>query len=124
MNYKVGVITEAYETLIKSKHVDFEYIAGLDKGTGVYMIFDEYNDLIYIGSSINVKKRFQDLRYENMHTLVRKMIKSEKYNSSNLVHDFLTNKCKYKFLKCDTVREAEAVEHLAIYCLEPKINKC
>ena len=39
------------------------------------------------------------------------------------VVDFLKNKCSIKIEVCETKREAEALEHIAIYILNPPLNK-
>ena len=116
-------INSKFEKLIDSDYCSFEKVASLKNVMGVYMIYDENKQLLYIGNTNKFHIRFgTDLKHETTHTLVRKLISKGLYNDRYEVVNFLKNQCYVRIAKCDSKREAEALEHLAIYILDPPYN--
>lgn len=124
MNSIIETLNNKFEKLINSDYKTFEEVVSLKNIMGVYVIHNEKEEIIYIGKTNKFHVRFgTDLKHETTHTLVRKLIKSESYSDRFEVKDFLMNKCKVKIEICNTNREAEALEHIAIYILDPYYNK-
>ena len=109
-----------FESLYNSPFVNFVEVAKLKKVTGVYFIYLN-SRIIYIGSTNNFHVRFgTDLLHKSTHTLNRKLLKEGK--TPQEVKYILKNKCKYKIKKCKDKLEAEGLEHVAIWIIEPKYN--
>ncbi len=124
MNKKIQLLSSKFEKLNASEFISFDQVASLKNVMGVYMIYNESKELLYIGNTNKFHIRFgTDLKHESTHTLVRKMIKKEMFSDRHKVVDFLKNKCSIKIEVCETKREAEALEHIAIYILNPPLNK-
>jgi len=124
MNKKIQLLSSKFERLNASEFISFDQVASLKNVMGVYMIYNESKQLLYIGNTNKFHIRFgTDLKHESTHTLVRKMIKKEMFSDRHKVVDFLKNKCSIKIEVCETKREAEALEHIAIYILNPLLNK-
>ena len=89
----------------------------------VYVIY-EGDTIIYIGKTNKFHVRFgTDLRHESTHTLVKKLIKSEKFKDRIEVKNHFINSCRIRIEICENNRQAEALEHIAIYLLNPFYNK-
>ncbi len=117
-------LKKKFEKIINSDFKTFEEVAALKNVMGVYVIFDEKDEIIYIGKTNKFHIRFgTDLKHETTHTLVRKLIKSGSHKDRFEVKDFLMHNCKVKIEVCESNREAEALEHIAIYILKPYYNK-
>lgn len=120
----INNLKKKFEKLINSDFKTFEEVASLKNVMGVYVIFDEKGEIIYIGKTNKFHIRFgTDLKHETTHTLVRKLIKSGSHKDRFEVKDFLIRICKVKIEVCESNREAEALEHIAIYILNPFYNK-
>ena len=122
MEVQFSHIHEKFQNLIHSKFLDFETVALMKNVMGVYAIYDNNSDLIYLGSTNNFHVRFTDLKYVSTHTLMRKLLKSQKFKDRIEAAEFLVKKCKVKIEKCDSKREAEALEGMAIFILDPVYN--
>lgn len=123
MHKLIKGLSSKFEKLNDSEFVSFTQVAALKNVMGVYMIFNENKVLLYIGNSNKFHVRFgTDLKHESTHTLVRKMIKMELFIDRHKVVDYLKNKCLIKIEVCESKREAEALEHIAIYILNPPYN--
>lgn len=123
MDESFQLLKNKYLHLIESKFVSFQDVALLNT-TGVYVIYDENEKIIYIGSTNKFHVRFgTDLKHESTHTLVRKLIKNGEHVDRYSVSDYLNKKCLIKIEECNSKREAEALEHIAIYFLNPRLNK-
>ncbi|ESU20198.1 hypothetical protein FEDK69T_30510 [Flavobacterium enshiense DK69] len=91
---------------------------------GVYIIYSPEERIEYIGSTNKFNIRFgTDLKHESTHTLVKKLLKNELFENRSLAVNYLINDCKFKIEICETKREAEALEHFAIWLLNPKYNQ-
>jgi len=91
---------------------------------GVYIIYSSEEEILYIGSTNNFHVRFgTDLRHESTHTLMKKLITQGIHLDRTVAQDFFTNYYKYRIIECQNKREAEALEHIAIWILDPKYNK-
>ena len=124
MNLLIENLNNKFEKLINSNFKNFEEVASLKNIMGVYIIHNEKEEIIYIGKTNKFNVRFgTDLKHETTHTLVRKLIKSGNHIDRFQVKKFLISQCKIKIEICDSNREAEALEHIAIYILEPFYNK-
>lgn len=117
-------LSDKFEKLCNSDYVSFSEVAALKNIMGVYMIYNDKKELLYIGNTNKFHVRFgTDLKHETTHTLVRKLIKNEMFADRHGVIDYLNNLCCMRIEACESKREAEALEHLAIYILKPSLNK-
>jgi excinuclease UvrABC nuclease subunit len=124
MHKLITELLNKFEKLNASDFISFAQVASLKNVMGVYMIYNESKELLYIGNSNKFNIRFgTDLKHESTHTLVRKMIKNEMFSDRYKVVEYLKNKCSMKIEVCISKREAEALEHIAIYILNPPLNK-
>ena len=123
MHNLIRELFNKFDKLNSSEFISFAQVASLKDVMGVYMIFDDKKELIYIGHTNKFHIRFgTDLKHESTHTLVGKLLKIEALNERHKVVDHLTNICVMKIEICESKREAEALEHLAIYLLNPPFN--
>ena len=117
-------IKQKYDNLLQSELKDFQSIASLKNIMGVYIIYGKDSEVLYIGSTNKFHIRFgTDLKHETTHTFVRKSIKNGDFKDRHEVVSFLKMLCTFRIEPCETKREAEALEHIAIYSLNPKFNK-
>ena len=123
MHDLIRELSNKFDKLNSSEFISFAQVAEEKNVMGVYMIYDERKELIYIGNTNKFHIRFgTDLKHESTHTLVRKMIKKEMFSDRHKVVAFLKNICSMKIEVCESKREAEALERLAIYLLNPPFN--
>ena len=121
---KIVLISDKLNAILKSEYLSFAEVAALKNITGVYFIFNGVDELLYIGNTNEFHIRFgTDLKHESTHTFVRKLIKFGVFSSRYEVVHYLTGTCKFKIAVCETKREAEALESLSIYILNPIYNK-
>lgn len=121
---EMNLLNIKFQHLIQSNFVSFQSVAALKNTLGVYIIYNENNEIIYIGSTNKFHIRFgTDLKHESTHTLVRKLLKSDNFITRKEVVGYLKNQCTMKIEVCETKREAEALEHIAIFLLNPSLNK-
>jgi excinuclease UvrABC nuclease subunit len=110
--------------LINSTTMNFLEVKNHKNIMGVYLIYDQLGELMYVGSTNKFHIRFgTDLRHESTHTLMKKLIKQEIHIDRLTAQDHFSNHYKYKISICNDKREAEALEHLAIWILQPVYNK-
>jgi excinuclease UvrABC nuclease subunit len=123
MEKSVEQLNLMFDELQKSDFKTFDEVKDLKKIMGVYIIYSQDNEILYIGSTNNFFVRFgTDLRHESTHTLIRKLIKAAVHSDRIVARDYFTNHYKYKIYVCENKRKAEALEHLAIWILDPKYN--
>lgn len=116
-------LNEKFNKLCCSDFYSFEEVSKMRNIMGVYVIY-EGATIIYIGKTNKFHIRFgTDLRHESTHTLVRKLIKSERFKDRIEVKNHFIKSCKIKIEICETNRQAEALEHIAIHILNPFYNK-
>jgi excinuclease UvrABC nuclease subunit len=121
---EMNLLNIKFQRLIQSDFFSFQSVAALKNTLGVYIIYNENNEIIYIGSTNKFRVRFgTDLKHDSTHTLVRKLLKSDNFTSRKEVVDYLQNQCTMKIEVCETKREAEALEYIAIFILNPILNK-
>lgn len=124
MNKEIEKLNEKYEKLIKSDFLTFEEVAAMVGVMGVYIIYNHKQEVFYIGNTNNLKVRFgTDLKHEATHTLVKKLLKIAGFTDRLKVVEYLKTKCLVQIEKCASKREAEALEGIAIYILNPEQNK-
>lgn len=118
------LLLQKFKRLVESDFVGFEDVSKLKNITGVYMIYNENSEIIYIGHTNKFHVRFgTDLMHESTHTLVRKLIRIGWFENRQKVKNYLKNKCRMRIEQCLNKREAEALEHIAILILSPVFNK-
>lgn len=123
MNETITLLSNKFDKLVSSSFLAFDEVAALKDQMGVYVIF-EGEQILYVGKTNKFHVRFgTDLKHESTHTFVRKIIKSGRFKDRHEVVQFLRNECKIKIGVCDSNREAEALEGIAILILEPILNK-
>ena len=117
-------LNKMYAELVSIDFTSFREIAAKKNIAGVYIIYSQEEEIIYIGSTNKFNIRFgTDLKHESTHTLVRKLLKREIFSERKLAVEYLLTKCKFRIQICDNKREAEALESFAIWVLNPKYNK-
>ncbi|KGO92618.1 GIY-YIG nuclease family protein [Flavobacterium enshiense] len=117
-------LRKKYLSLIESDYISFNEVASKKNIMGVYIIYSPEERIEYIGSTNKFNIRFgTDLKHESTHTLVKKLLKNELFENRSLAVNYLINDCKFKIEICETKREAEALEHFAIWLLNPKYNQ-
>ena len=120
---KLSLLASKFDNLLKSNLLNFEQVAFLKNQMGVYVIY-EGEHVLYVGKTNKFHIRFgTDLKHESTHTLVRKLIKSERFKDRHEVVHFLKNSCQFRIELCNSNREAEALEGIVIYILDPDLNK-
>jgi hypothetical protein len=123
MKRSIESLNIMFNKLQESDLLSFIEVKEMKKITGVYIVYSKENELMYIGSTNNFNVRFgTDLRHESTHTLIKKLLKAEIHSDRSVAADYFKNHYKYKVHICETKREAEALEHLAIWILDPKYN--
>lgn len=116
-------LKQLFNSLQSKDFVTFHEVKTHKKITGVYIVYSDKEELLYIGSTNNFHVRFgTDLRHESTHTLIKKLIKHGIHLDRLVARDYFANRYKYKFIVCKGKREAEALEHLAIWMLDPLYN--
>jgi hypothetical protein len=124
MESRFDLLENKYLTLLKSDFILFNEVAAMRDIMGVYLIYSPELKIIYIGSTKKFHVRFgTDLKHESTHTLVRKLLKRNIFLDRKLAVEYLIVQCKFKIEKCESKREAEALEHFAIWSLDPEYNK-
>lgn len=124
MDSQIILLSNKFEELQANRFLTFNQVAALKNQIGVYLIFNEHREIIYIGNTNKFHIRFgTDLKHESTHTLVRKMIKNGMFNNRYEVVDYFDKKCSFKIQTCESKRESEALEHIAIFILNPLLNK-
>ena len=123
MANSIEKLNSMFIELQESKLISFNEVKSMKNIMGVYIIYSHENEILYIGSTNKFHIRFGvDLKYESTHTLIRKLLKAEIHPNITTAQDYFTYHYKYKIKTCETKREAEALEHLAIWILNPKYN--
>ncbi|GGC76107.1 hypothetical protein GCM10011387_32390 [Pedobacter quisquiliarum] len=124
METEINDLRHAITQLVNSPYISFADVKKQKNIMGVYMIYDQFDSLMYIGSTNKFNVRFgTDLRHESTHTLMKKLITLQVHLDRATAQDHFSNHYKYKVHICYNKREAEALEHLAIWILNPKYNK-
>lgn len=116
-------LSNKYDNLIGSEFVTYERVCELSGVKGVYIIYNHIGEIMYVGSSSDLARRFgKNFKYEANHTLGKKLIKSRRFNNTIEVIEYLKNQCNIRIEICKSKREYEALEHIAIYILNPLYN--
>jgi hypothetical protein len=124
MEKSIEKLNSMFNALKKSNLISFGDVKSMKNIMGVYIIYSPENEILYIGSTNKFHVRFGvDLKYESTHTLIRKLIKAGIHPDTVQAGEYFTYHYKYRVLRCETKREAEALEHLAIWILNPIYNK-
>jgi len=111
------------ENLFGSEFVTYQDVCSLIGVKGVYIIYEHTEEIMYVGSASDIARRFRDnFRYETSHTLSKKLINSGRFQNTVEVINYLKNQCKIRIETCESKREYEALEHIAIYILNPAYN--
>jgi hypothetical protein len=123
MGKSIEKLNVMFNELQKSDLISFDEVKGMKNIMGVYIIYSHENELLYIGSTNKFHIRFGvDLRHESTHTLIKKLMKEGVHVDRGIARDYFTNKYLYRVQICNNKREAEGLEHLAIWILDPKYN--
>jgi len=121
MESKITYIKGLVNNMTNSDLVPFDEAKNISKEPCVYMIYSK-SKLLYIGSTKNIYKRFSYQLIKGVkHSFANKLLKEN--IDRNKLKERIENKFRYKINVCQNIREAEALEHLLIYLLNPKHNK-
>jgi excinuclease UvrABC nuclease subunit len=124
VNPSIEHLQHLYGQLLSSDQISFIEVSSKKKITGVYIIYSAEKEILYIGSTNNFHVRFgTDLKHESTHTLVKKVLKDGSFADRSAAKVHFMDHCLYRICICRDKREAEALEHLAIWLLQPKYNK-
>jgi len=123
MEKSIEKLNSMFNELQKSNLISFDEVKSMKNVMGVYIIYSHENEILYIGHTNKFHVRFgTDLKYESTHTLIRKLLKALVHKDIITAQQYFINKYKYRIKTCETKREAEALEHLAIWILNPIYN--
>lgn len=123
LDEKFLLVRDKIKSVLISDFLTFDQVSKLKNQMGVYFVYED-DEILYIGKTNKFNIRFGvDLKHETTHTLVAKLIKSGRFRDRFEVIDFLKNKCKVRIELADSNREAEAIEAMAIWLLNPVFNK-
>ena len=118
------ILNQKFNSLINNNFLCFNEVVQKKNIMGVYIAYSEKKEILYIGSTNKFNIRFgTDLKHETTHTLMNKLLKSNTFTERKLAKDYLIDVCKFKIEICQDKREAEALEHFAIWALNPFYNK-
>ncbi|MGE5356848.1 MAG: exonuclease domain-containing protein [Deltaproteobacteria bacterium] len=98
------------ETILDTRYpqgIGYEQVSKLPEKTGIYFFYNEYDEVIYIGKSINIKKRIKQ--------------HFQKINSKSNSLYGMTRKIDFELTGSELVaciREAEEIKHI-----RPELNK-
>jgi excinuclease UvrABC nuclease subunit len=116
-------LNSLFTKLIDSSLITFNEVKAMKNVMGVYIIFSGDGNILYIGSTNKFNIRFgTDLKHESTHTLMKKLLKQGVHIDRFTAQNHFTNYYKYKIQICETKRQAEALEHFAIWTLNPIYN--
>jgi hypothetical protein len=123
MKEHIEHLNESYRELLSSAFISYEVVKSFKNIMGVYIIYTIDNEILYIGSTNKFHVRFGvDLKHESTHTLIKKLIKAGVHSDRFIAVDHLKKHYKYRIQECSNKREAEALEHFAIWSLNPRHN--
>jgi hypothetical protein len=123
MEKSIEKLNIMFNQLHKSDLISFNDVKNMKNIMGVYVIYSHGNEILYIGSTNKFHIRFGvDLKNESTHTLVRKLIQAGIHPDRIIAGEYFTHHYKYRILQSESKREAEALEHLAIWLLNPRYN--
>jgi hypothetical protein len=123
MEKSIEKLNAMFNELQKSDLISFDEVKSMKNIMGVYMIYSHMNEILYIGHTNKFHVRFgTDLKYASTHTLIKKLVEAKIHVDMTEARQGFSNLYKYKIQMCKTKREAEALEHLAIWILDPKFN--
>lgn len=105
-------IKELKEKLKLIENLGFIDFKKAPKTIGVYLLRKE-GKLVYIGSSLNLKRRLRGLFSNNpTQHILNKRVPREYYRN-----------CSIKILEVDNIRDAKALEYFLIAKFNPPLNK-
>jgi excinuclease UvrABC nuclease subunit len=123
LDEKFLLVRDRLNKVLISDFLTFDQVSKLKNQMGVYFVYED-DVILYIGKTNKFNIRFGvDLKHETTHTLVAKLIKSGRFQDRFEVIDFLKNICKVRIVLADSNTEAEAIEAMAIWLLNPVFNK-
>ncbi|MEM1839092.1 MAG: GIY-YIG nuclease family protein [Candidatus Bathyarchaeia archaeon] len=92
---------------------------------GVYVIFNERNEAIYVGRTRNLRRRLlYDHRRENVRgSQFRKaLMQNYGFKNKDEISSYIDQKCRFKFKEIEDPAERIRLEHFAIAILAPLLN--
>jgi len=115
---------EKFDRLIAGPFLSFGEVAALKDQTGVYLVCQEEDTPLCIGKTNKFHVRFgTDLKHGSTRTSVRKRVAAKPLIDCGGVVHFLATACKIRVEPRETGREAEALEAVAIFLLDPAFNR-
>lgn len=90
---------------------------------GLYAIYDENDDLIYVGRTSNLKRRILgNHRSGNVRgsAFRRALMREKGFETERELSEYIRGNCAFQYLPLD--EELLAVEHFVIAVLIPKLN--
>lgn len=122
---RIEIYLKQLEKLFNSKSHFFNSVKRKDipDRSGIYAIFKNNSDLLYIGVSKDLGKRIlgDHLRSDITGSAFRKNL-SEYYNlgSEKKIKEYILKNCYFKFM---TLENPNHLEHFLISVLKPQLNK-
>jgi len=119
--------TRMLNELMASQTFSFKNVNStlVPKRAGVYLIFNEQNEVIYIGRTANLNRR---LLGDHMRGNVRgsqfrrALMKNYGLKSEKQVSSYIKEKCSFKFKIVENIEERIRLEHFATAILAPVLN--
>jgi excinuclease UvrABC nuclease subunit len=92
---------------------------------GVYVIFNEHNEIIYIGRTMNLRRRLLgNHRSGNVKgsQFRRALMQNYGFKNEKEISNYIRQKCAFKFMEIEDSAERIRLEHFATAILAPTLN--
>jgi hypothetical protein len=123
METKIEFIKSKIIALLNSDVVSFFTLKHEIKKMCVFMVYDHNSELVYIGSANKFDVRVELDKLHESNPLVNIMMKQNHIHELRQFKEYIKGYCSFRTLSCETMQEAKAIEHLAIYLLNPILNR-
>lgn len=112
--------------LLEGKEICFSNVATSEvpEAPGVYVIFNEQNEVIYVGRTINLRRRLlREHRRGNVNgsQFRRALSRNFGFESEDQISGYI-DQCTFKFKIIEDSKERIRLEHFAIAVLAPILN--
>ena len=110
-----SIKTLQFDGEFKVKNGEVDELNNVSNKPGVYVVFDKSGEACYVGDSKNIQQRWGEGHIEGNKTKIKN---GESYK---LTKEFEEG-CIVKYLECDSVETAAAIEAHLIKTENPRVN--
>lgn len=116
---------ERLKELLNARRYDYKTVAKreIPNKSGIYVILDKEEALLYIGQSKRIRGRLIDDHLQNDKkgsAFRRNLSEFYHFEAEKEISQYIKNNCSFKYLELD---KPKFVEHFANSVLKPKLNK-